>query len=75
MSAGDIPLWMQRGPQDQPVDVVRLREDVDAIHPGAHPAVVNGALLAVLTKLVESVQALHDRLDTLERAWRARGAL
>jgi len=41
----------------------------------ALPPVVQGALLEVLTRLVDSVQALHDRLDTLERALKARGSL
>ena len=45
---------------------------VENVH---EPAVVSGALLEVLTRLVESVQALHDRLDTLERQWKARGSL
>ena len=30
------------------------------------PPVVSAALLAILTKLAESQQALHDRFDTLE---------
>lgn len=54
----------------EPVDVMRLRDVASEL-----PPVVAGALLGVLTRLVESQQALHDRFHTLERTLRARGAL
>ncbi|HXE86550.1 MAG TPA: hypothetical protein VN524_07090 [Hyphomicrobiaceae bacterium] len=54
----------------EPVDVMRLRDATREL-----PPVVAGALLAVLTRLVEGQEAVHARLDTLERGLKARGSL
>jgi len=72
---------VSEGPSVRPGDTLRATCGTSMGHVFAPLAArcvcgaVEAGVLEGVTRLEASVQALHDRLDTLERQWKARGSL